>query len=131
MDISIQEYEQIMKDWLAAWNRSNPVDVSSFYHDELEYRDPTVPGGIFLKAKLIIYLKMLFRKWPEQEWKDSNIMPHKENGLFSATYSFRIGNGKKSVQGVGMDLIEFNGEKIVRNYVYLNSDQWPEWIKNL
>jgi len=127
---SLIDYTSIMNDWLAAWNKADAELTASFYTDELDYRDPTVPQGIFKKEEFIKYLKLIFKVWPNQKWVARNIMPHASEGSFSADYEFKISNGRTTIQGCGMDRIEFKGNKVCLNHVYLNADQWKEWIKN-
>ncbi len=124
------EYIRLMEGCLAAWNRADAEAVASFYSDTLDYRDPTVPGGISNKKDFIGYLKLIFRVWPEQQWVPKTIMQHADEGAFTIDYTFRIGNGKKSIGGNGMDRMEFEGDKVRLNHVYLNADKWKDWIKN-
>lgn len=122
------EYVKLMEQCLDAWNKSDPVLVASFYADDLDYRDPTVPEGIFRKADFIDYLKLIFKVWPIQEWTPLHVMPHAGVGSFSIEYEFRIGREGKEIRGRGMDRMEFKDDKIALNHVYLNADKWKEWI---
>ena len=72
-----------------------------------------------------------FKKWPEQKWTGKTIMPHEKKGAFSISYEFQFGNKEKQVHGYGMDRMEFDGDKIKLNHVYLNSDSWAKWIRSL
>jgi hypothetical protein len=123
------EYQAIMEAWLDAWNRSDPQGVASFYHERCDYRDPTVPNGISSPAKMARYLRILFRHWPIQEWKDTTVYKHAKPSAFSVCCTFRFANDTKEVKGTGMDLIEFEGDKVSKNYVFLNAEKWPEWIE--
>jgi len=131
VELKTEDYTKIMEDWVAAWNRSDAEATASYYADDLDYRDPNVPGGIANKEKFVTYLRILFRKWPEQEWIGKNIMPHAKTGAFSISYNFKFGNNDKIIKGFGMDRIEFKGDKIQLNHVYLNAEYWSDWIKNV
>jgi hypothetical protein len=125
------DYVAIMEGCVAAWNRGDAEGVASFYTDDLDYRDPTVPKGISNKGDFIKYLKLIFKVWPEQEWVGKEIMPHEKKGSFSVNYDFKFANGERVVKGNGIDRIEFRGDKICLNHVYLNADKWREWMSNL
>lgn len=113
-----------------AWNRADAGATASFYAPVCDYRDPNAPGGIHSRADMERYLKILFRLWPEQAWTDWEVLPHGTPGHFSVCYKFRFGNKKTAIGGQGMDRIEFENGWIKRNWVYLNADQWPRWIRS-
>jgi hypothetical protein len=127
--LTFDEYREIMDRWLEAWSRADAEAVASFYADIFEYRDPSVPKGIFNRTDFIKYLASMFRLWPSQKWAAKNIFPHARPGSFSADYEFQIAGGGKAIRGTGMDRIEFTGGKISLNHVYLNAEQWNRWIK--
>lgn len=126
---SIDDYTRIMTDCLSAWNRADPELVASFYADELDYRDPTVPAGISTRKEFIAYLKLVFSVWPRQNWAPTHVMSHGKEGAFSIEYEFSIANDAATIRGSGMDRMEFTGGKISLNHVYLNADRWKVWIK--
>lgn len=126
---SVEDYTKIMRECLDAWNKADPELVSSYYTDDLDYRDPTVPEGIHGRKEFTDYLKLIFTVWPSQEWVPKNVFPHAREGAFSIDYTFRIANREKTITGTGMDRMEFRGDKVCLNHVYLNADRWKEWIK--
>lgn len=128
--LSLDDYSAIMKSCLEAWNKADPKLVASYYSDDLEYRDPTTPQGIFNKGDFIKYLQLVFSVWPQQKWVPKNIFPHNKEGSFSVDYDFKIANNTTSIQGCGMDRIEFTKDKVRLNHVYLNAEKWKDWIKN-
>ena len=124
-----ERYAELAEAWLAAWNQSDARAVASFYAEECDYRDPSVPNGIRTRAALERYLRLLFHRWPRQEWTLQQIMPHEERGQFSATYTFRFGNrkGTREVRGNGMDFIRFTGAEVAANWVFLNAEGWTDF----
>jgi hypothetical protein len=130
IQFSLDDYSAIMKSCLEAWNKADAELVASYYCDNLEYRDPTVPQGIVNKNDFIKYLQQIFSVWPQQKWILKNVFPHNKKGSFSIDYDFRIANNTTSIQGWGIDRIEFSGDKVRLNHVYLNADNWKDWIKN-
>jgi hypothetical protein len=126
--IGIDARITIMKQCLEAWNRADADLVASFYTDDCDYRDPTVPAGIASRDDFIAYLKLIFKVWPSQSWVPKNVMPHTDEDAFTVDYDFRIANDRVSIKGQGMDRIEFRGDKIRLNHVYLNADRWKDWI---
>ena len=127
---SLDDYSAIMKSCLEAWNKADAELVASYYSDNLDYRDPTTPQGIFNKGDFIKYLQLVFSVWPQQKWVPKKIFPHDKEGSFSVDYDFRIANKTTSIQGCGMDRIEFTKDKVRLNHVYLNAEKWKDWIKN-
>src|SRR4030042_997925 len=119
-----------MNDCIQAWNRAAPEAVASFYTDDLDYRDPSVPAGIASKEEFIKYLKVMFHVWPHQEWVPGEFFPHNKDGSLSGCYRFKIAHQNTEICGHAIDIIEFKGNKISRNYVYLNADKWNKWLKS-
>lgn len=113
---------RLLESCLKAWNRADAEGVAAHYAERLDYRDPNVAEGIKTNAKLLRYLKVLFRKWPIQEWTPDEVLAHERPGAFSVCYRFRFGGGKREVRGTGMDRIEFEGGRIRLNWVYLNPE---------
>ncbi|MCB1321360.1 MAG: nuclear transport factor 2 family protein [Leptospiraceae bacterium] len=130
-ELEIGDYRAILEQCVAAWNRSDAEGTASFYTDEMDYRDPNVPDGIHTRADFTKYLRLLFRLWPVQEWHEDELLEHAEKGCFTVCYRFRFANPRRSqsIQGHGIDRIEFRGSSIRRNWVYLNADAWRRWIK--
>ena len=127
--IARETYVEWMKSCLEAWNQSDAELTASFYADTLDYRDPNTPGGIQNKSDFVRYLKILFRKWPRQRWDQYDVMPHEQPGCFSISYRFEFGNDKRTIRGYGIDRMEFSGDRIRLNHVYLNPELWSEWMR--
>ncbi len=123
------DYAKILSECIQAWNRGDADAVASFYTDDLDYRDPSVPKGIRTKKDFVDYLRLMFSVWPEQQWLADKTYIHIDEAACTATYRFRIANDKVDITGIGADLIEFRGDKIHTNYVYLNADKWNSWLK--
>lgn len=113
----------LLKRCLETWNRADAEAVAECYSEELDYRDPNVPQGIRTRREFVRYLKLLFRKYPRQEWEPTDVMAHEKPGAFSVCYRYRYANAREDVTGAGMDRIEFDGEKIRLNWVFLNPDR--------
>jgi len=125
MITALETHKKLIFDCLDAWNTADAEKTASFYSDDLDYRDPNTPDGIHGKESFVRYLRVLFRRWPEQKWTPDLLMPHEQAGAFSASYTFSFGNKKMTVHGRGIDRIEFTGGLISLNWVYLNADSWP------
>jgi hypothetical protein len=123
-----ERYISIMKDSLKAWSQADVDSTASFYCDDLDYRDPSVPQGITNKAEFVKYLKLLFKIWPKQSWILNNVYPHVNDGAFCVDYTFKFANDKTSISGCGMDLTIFKDDKICVNHVYLNAQKWNDWV---
>ncbi|MBN1531359.1 MAG: nuclear transport factor 2 family protein [Spirochaetes bacterium] len=127
--LTFDEYRNIMQRCLEAWNRADAEETASFYCEDADYRDPSIPGGVATRADFIAYLKVLFRVWPRQQWTPREIIPHEKPGSFSITYDFLFANDRVEIRGNGIDIMEFRGDRISLNHVYLNADRFREWIK--
>lgn len=127
--LSAAEYTSLLEACLQAWNRADAEEVASFYAVQLDYRDPNVPEGLKTNAEFARYLRILFRKWPVQEWVPGEVFPHGRPWAFSVCYRFRFGDGKREIKGLGMDRIEFEGSKIRLNWVYLNAEGWGRLLR--
>lgn len=127
--MSSKRVEAIKKSCIDAWNKGDAKAVASYYTDDLEYRDPNVQEGIFDKATFIKYLKTIFKIWPRQDWQVDVIMPHAEKDVFSVSYRFLFGNKEKTIKGVGIDKVQLKDDKLHVNHVYLNADNWRDWIR--
>jgi hypothetical protein len=125
-----ERYITLIKDCLDAWNRADVEAVASFYSDDLDYRDPSVPLGIKNKTEFVKYLKLLFKIWPSQSWILDKVYSHTTEGSFNVDYTFRFANEKTSIIGKGIDLIIFKDDKVCVNHVYLNAAKWNDWITN-
>ena len=112
---------------------SDAIGTAAFYADRMDYRDPNVPEGIQSRSDFERYLRILFRQWPEQQWVEGEVLPHARPGCFTVSYHFRFANSRRGlvVEGRGIDRIEFEGDLIRMNWVYLNAEQWPYWIRGL
>lgn len=126
---SLKKYILVLDDFIKAWNRADARAVADFYTDDLDYRDPSVPKGISNKKELIEYLELMFQVWPKQEWIPGDIFPHETPGAFTGCYEFKIANDHTEITGIGMDRLEFEGDKIRLNHVYLNARNWNNWLK--
>jgi ketosteroid isomerase-like protein len=126
--LSIEDYTTIIKKWLESWSKADLKQIASFYSDNFVYRDAAIPQGIFNKEEFIKYFQAVFKMWPRQKWISTNIMPHAIEGAFSVEYDFEFANDKTSIKGFGIDRVEFKGDKIILNHVYLNADKWTKWV---
>lgn len=119
---------QLIFDCLKAWNKADAAQTAAFYAEELDYRDPNTPDGIRSRDGLRRYLRVLFRRWPEQNWTPRELLPHEAAGAYSATYDFRFANKRTAVSGWGMDRFEFRDGLIALNWVFLNAGSWPQVV---
>jgi len=131
LQLDSKNYVRLLEECSFAWSARDVEAVCSFYAEDLDYRDPNVINGINTMENFRRYLRVLFRKWPEQSWAGKLVMPMAQLGCFTVTYDFSLRRGEKVVRGCGLDRIEFKGEKIRICHVYLNAYNWSEWIKTV
>lgn len=128
-EYTLEDYQSFLQGIVNDWNKSDAKATASHYTEDLEYIDPNLPEGIHGRVRFMKYLKILFRLWPKQQWDGKITMPHQKPGCFSVSYDFMFANDKKTITGRGIDFIEFEGNLIRRNHVYLNADKWKDWIR--
>ena len=126
--LSREHYISIMKNCLEAWSQADAELVASFYCDDLDYRDPSVPQGIRTKTELVKYLKLLFKIWPIQNRVLDNVYLHENDSAFFVDYTFQIANDNTTIRGRGIDRTEFRDDRTFLNHVYLNAEKWNDWV---
>ena len=105
--------------WLPAWTGNDPERLASFYSDDVYYLDPAVPGGIRGRDALLDYFRTLLARNPEWVWTQIEALP--VEGGFLNKWRARIPVGRKTLDVVGLCLVQFDAAgKIRRNEVYFD-----------
>lgn len=105
--------------WLPAWTGNEPEKLAAFYSDDALYLDPSMPGGIRGKEKLLAYFRKLLAQNPGWVWTQIEGIPM-EDGFLNKWHA-RIPIGERVIECVGVCFVQFDGRgKIRRNEVYFD-----------
>ncbi len=108
-------------EWLAAWTGNRPDHLLTFYVKDAFYRDPAQPKGLKGHDALLPYFKNLLAVNPEWTWKALEIFP--TDGGFTLKWEAKIPTKNGIVSETGLDIVEMENGKIVRNEVYFDTKQ--------
>lgn len=104
--------------WLPAWTGNRPDNLIDFYHEDVFYRDPTASKGITGRRKLLVYFKLLLKRNPDWVWTHDEVF-ETTNG-FTLKWKARIPVGNKIVEEFGLDIVELQDGRIIRNEVFFD-----------
>ena len=106
------------KDWLDAWSGNNPDKLLNFYHSNVSYLDPFLTEEITSRDSLSLYLKKLLQKNPNWSWSQKEFF-NTDKG-FILHWLAQIPVKDRIIVKSGMDIVELEGDRIIRNEVYFN-----------
>lgn len=104
--------------WLPLWTGNQPEQLIEVYDEDIFYRDPAKPDGVYGKSNLLRYFRKLLAVYPDWVWKVKDVYPIE--GGFTLTWTAAIPAGGTIILEQGMDLVLIEGGKIVRNEVYFD-----------
>jgi hypothetical protein len=113
--------------WLDAWSKQQLVRLCEMYADHTIYIDPSKPDGIHGKDALKVYFQKLFVAFPKWAWTLERYFPI-ETG-FIVKYRATIQVGPDQISFFGMDIVELEWGKIIRNEVYFDRSTWLAALK--
>lgn len=114
----MNDLEKFCQSWLESWTGNNPDLLISFYSDDVYYRDPARPNGLKGREELYSYFKKLLAKNPNWIWKPLEVIPTSKG--FTLKWRAQIPVGAKEVQVEGLDIVEVEDAKIIRNEVFFD-----------
>ncbi len=103
--------------WLASWTGGDPDRLLAFYAPDAVYIDPAWPDGLHGRGALHGYLSRLLRLYPDWVWERESLFPIPAG--FVLRWRSRL-HPDSPRMARGMDLIELEGGRIVRNEVYFD-----------
>jgi hypothetical protein len=117
--MNIHEAENFCKAWLPAWTGNDPGRLIEFYAADAFYLDPTVKDGLSGHNKIFPYLIRLLKNNPDWKWTHEEIIPTVKG--FVLKWKAVIPVREEEVIEYGLDIIEIEGGKIIRNEVYFDT----------
>jgi hypothetical protein len=104
-------------EWLSAWTGNRPDKLLAFYSEDAFYRDPAKPEGL-RGTELALYFKKLLARNPDWKWEAVEILPTAKG--FCLKWTATIPVGSQVIHETGLDIVELEGQKIIRNEVYFD-----------
>ena len=104
--------------WLPAWTGNRPEVLLGFYAEDAFYLDPARPQGLRGHAEIRPYFEKLLAANPDWVWEVVEVFPTK--GGFTAKWRATIPVGSEEIVEYGLDIVEWDGEKVTRNEVYFD-----------
>lgn len=108
------EMENFIDSWLKAWSEFDQDKLMSFYHQQMTYRDPSL-GSDIGSGDFEQYVGKMRKKF--FGWRWSRVELFGEGNLYCLKWKAVFPQDKEVL---GLDLIEFKDNKILRNEVYFD-----------
>jgi hypothetical protein len=113
-----EQAREFCEKWLAAWTGNDPNNLLKFYAEDAHYVDPVVPAGLYGHVEMLPYLCKLLARNPDWVWQVDELFPN-DNGFILKWKAFIPRDGK-NIHAIGMDIVDLDNGKIVRNEVYFD-----------
>ncbi len=113
-----EQLTEFLSTWLASWTGNQPEKLVDFYAADAYYQDPARPQGLRGRDEMLHYFRKLLAANPAWVWKPVEIMPTAAGCCLKWTATIPV--GAKTVELVGLDIVEITGDKISRNEVYFD-----------
>ncbi len=127
--MNINDAKTFCNNWLSSWTGNNPNKLIEFYSSDAFYLDPTVKNGLTGHDQIIIYFKKLLKNNPDWKWTHEEIFPTEKG--FILKWKAVIPVRDKSIIEYGMDIVEIQSGKIIRNEVYFDTYKLLDSIENI
>lgn len=116
------------QNWLTSWTGNNPEKLISFYSKTAYYQDPANPKGLKGYDKLFPYFKKLLAANPKWIWRMTEAYPTEKGFILKwrATIPVKF----EEITEYGMDILELEDDKIIRNEVYFDRTELISLLKS-
>ena len=116
------------QNWLTSWTGNNPEKLISFYSKTAYYQDPANPKGLKGHDKLFPYFKKLLAANPKWIWRMTEAYPTEKG--FILKWRATIPVKSEEITEYGMDILELEDNKIIRNEVYFDRTELISLLKS-
>jgi hypothetical protein len=118
----MNKIQQFCQNWLDAWTGNKPLELIQYYAKECLYVDPANPQGLRGHAEVLPYFTNLLAANPSWDWKINELFPIPTG--FILKWKANIPIGDKLIEESGLDIVELEEGKIIRNEVYFDRTNW-------
>ncbi|MHA1508758.1 MAG: nuclear transport factor 2 family protein [Promethearchaeota archaeon] len=116
------------QNWLTSWTGNIPEKLISFYSKTAYYQDPANVKGLKGHDKILPYFKKLLAANPKWTWKMTEVYPTEKGFVLKWKATIPVKSEEITVQG--MDILELEGDKIIRNEVYFDRTELLSLLKS-
>jgi len=116
------------QNWLTSWTGNNPEKLISFYSKTAFYQDPANPKGLKGHDDLFPYFKKLLAVNPKWIWQMIEAYPTEKG--FIIKWKATIPAKSEEITEYGMDILELEGDLIIRNEVYFDRTELLSLLKS-
>ena len=124
----MKEIITFCQNWLTSWTGNNPEKLISFYSKTAYYQDPANPEGLKGHDEILPYFKKLLAANPKWIWQMTEAYPTKKG--FILKWRATIPINLEEITNYGMDIIELEEDKIIRNEVYFDRTELLSSLKS-
>ena len=118
----MENLSEFCTNWLNAWTGNQPDLLISFYAENTFYSDPATRKGLNGHQQLLLYFSKLLKYNPNWIWKAVEIIETSKG--FTLKWEASIPIGEKNIIEQGLDIVEMQNGKIIRNEVYFDRANW-------
>lgn len=111
--------------WLAAWTGNRPQQLVSFFCDDALYRDPAHKDGLRGREEISAYFELLLCRNPDWRFSLVDYWCTQEEVLI-IKWRARIPVGEKTVDEVGVQLLQLENDLVWRCEIYFDRSDWTE-----
>ena len=126
--MEMKEIITFCQNWLTSWTGNNPEKLISFYSKTAYYRDPAHPKGLKGHENIFPYFKKLLAANPKWIWRMIEVYPTEKG--FIIKWKATIPVKSEEIIEYGMDILELEEDKIIRNEVYFDRTMLISLLKS-
>jgi len=115
--------------WLGAWEGNKPDDLIQFYSDDALYIDPANKDGLKGQDRIFPYFKKLLAANPTWKWEAVQLFPTDLG--FVVKWKACIPIGEETITEFGLDIVDMERGRIMRNEVYFDRSRVFEALRKL
>lgn len=125
----MNEIQEFCVKWLDAWTGNKPLELIQFYTKDCVYVDPANPQGLRGHAEVLPYFTKLLAANPLWQWKIDELFPIPTG--FILKWNAKIPIDDNLIMESGLDIVELDERKIIRNEVYFDRTNWLKALRKL
>ena len=126
--MEMKDIVNFCQNWLISWTGNNPEKLISFYSKTAFYQDPAYPKGLKGHDNLFPYFKKLLAANPKWIWQMIEAYPTEK--VFIIKWKATIPVKSEEIIEYGMDILELEGDLIIRNEVYFDRTELLSLLKS-